>query len=397
MKHFPESHTAQNIKECLEEIPTLWDIDVDKIHAIVRDNGRNVVKAIDDSVFTGVPCFIHTIQLAINAAMKMDSVAEILTKCRRIVSHFNHSGLAQTKLCALQKELSLPQHQLVQDVSTRWNSSYYMLSRLLEQKRVVSLYLTETTVNFENLSSTEWNILEKYIPLLKPFEEVTKIISSNFSSISEIIPHLKTLQKYLSHYIDENDQIMQLKVILENELKTRFERFGLEQNKLFTLATLLDPRYKLHFFQTDNVGTVKSQFLYEALKNSMSNDESDMDKDNLDNSQNDNNNDPESTIHRSFWQCYQELVTRRIENVDGSRSSAAHELHSYCAIPVIKRKDDPFEWWRQNYSRFPEMAHIAKRYLFCPASTVYSERLFLKLVIYMRLKETACFLIELKR
>lgn len=84
MKHFPETHTVNNIKNCLEEIPTLWDIDMAKIHAVVRDNGRNVTKAIDDSVFKGVPCFIHTIQLAINTALKNNTIAQVLVKSRRI-------------------------------------------------------------------------------------------------------------------------------------------------------------------------------------------------------------------------------------------------------------------------------------------------------------------------
>ncbi|GLV47730.1 hypothetical protein CBL_20969 [Carabus blaptoides fortunei] len=69
MKHFPEQHTAQNIKECLDNIPSLWDISHTKIHAVVRDNGRNMVKAIDDSSFSAVPCFIHTMQSKVQSTI----------------------------------------------------------------------------------------------------------------------------------------------------------------------------------------------------------------------------------------------------------------------------------------------------------------------------------------
>ncbi|CAG4986856.1 unnamed protein product [Parnassius apollo] len=65
MKHFPMSHDAHNIKVCLEEIPASWNISAAKIHAVVRDNERNIAKAIDESIFKVVPCFIHTMQLAI--------------------------------------------------------------------------------------------------------------------------------------------------------------------------------------------------------------------------------------------------------------------------------------------------------------------------------------------
>lgn len=372
MKHFPETHTANNIKNCLEEIPALWDVDTTKIHAIVRDNGRNVTKAIDDSVFKGVPCFIHTLQLAINTALKHDSMAGILVKSRRIVTHFNHSNQAQSKLRDLQQELNLPDHKLVQDVCTRWNSTYYMISRLLEQKRPVSLYLAETSVNFENLSTEQWKILEKSIELLKPFEEITKIISSNCSSISEVIPHLKILQKYLEIYNDGNKEIMEMKVLLENDLKSRFD---VEYNKIFTLATLLDPRYKQQFFDAKDLITIRSQFLLESLKNNMSDDENESGKDDIQSTSTDENN-TETITHNNFWQCYQKFASRKIEDIQDDRSRAAHELQSYCALPVIKRNDDPFQWWKHNSSRYPEMSRIAKVYLCCPASSVYSERLF---------------------
>ncbi|GBP85051.1 Zinc finger BED domain-containing protein 4 [Eumeta japonica] len=325
MKHFPETHTANNIKNCLEEIPTLWDIDTTKIHAVVRDNGRNVTKAIDDSVFKGVPCFIHTLQLAINTALKHDTMAQILVKSRRIVTHFNHSNRAQSKLRDLQQELNLSYHQLVQDVCTRWNSTYYIISRLFEQKRTVSLYLAETSVNFENLSNEEWQILGKSIELLKPFEEITKIISSSCSSVSEVIPHLKTLQKYLEMYYDENKKIMEMKALLENDLNIRFD---MDHNKIFTLATLLDPRYKQQFFDTEDLITIRSQFLLESLKNSMSDDDSDSGKDDLESTSTHVNN-TETATHRNFWQCYQNFASRKIQEFQDDRSSAAHELQSY--------------------------------------------------------------------
>ena len=86
-----------------------------------------------------------------------------------------------------------------------------MLSRVIEQKRAISLYLTENSVNFDNLVTYEWKLLEKCIALLKPFEEVTKIISSTYSSISEVIPHIKTLLLYLENYVDDDKEIMRMK------------------------------------------------------------------------------------------------------------------------------------------------------------------------------------------
>ncbi|KAJ8875538.1 hypothetical protein PR048_023433 [Dryococelus australis] len=66
-------------------------------------------------------CMSHTLQLAIDDAI-------------REVSMENISGIESwERLVAFQQKLGLPQHSLYQIVSTRWNSVYLMLERLLEQ------------------------------------------------------------------------------------------------------------------------------------------------------------------------------------------------------------------------------------------------------------------------
>ncbi|KAL4719320.1 hypothetical protein ACJJTC_004137 [Scirpophaga incertulas] len=101
---------------------------------------------------------------------------------------------------------------------------------------------------------------------------------SESQPVPEVIPHLKTLQKYLEMYYDENKEIMEMKALLENDLNIRFD---IDHNKIFTLATLLDPRYKQQFFEAEDLITIRSQFLLESLKNSMSYDDSDSGKDDL--------------------------------------------------------------------------------------------------------------------
>ncbi|KAJ8980512.1 hypothetical protein NQ317_007932 [Molorchus minor] len=162
----------------------------------------------------------------------------------------------------------------------------------------------------------------------------------------------------------------------ENRIRKQLEkkvRFG--KKKVFALATLLDPRYKLQFFDAETVPIVKSQFLLEALQN----DDCDSEPEPENAKEYPNHSiteevNPENSVHRNFWKCYQDIVSKKIQ--DDGKSPAAIELRSYCALPVIKRNDDPFDWWQKNSQRFPKMAAIAKIYLCCPASTVYSERLF---------------------
>ncbi|CAG5044456.1 unnamed protein product [Parnassius apollo] len=176
MKSFSEQHTAHNIQCALEEIVESWNIS-DKIHVIVTDNGRNIVKAVNDSRFEGKTCFIHTLQREIHVALDaQESVNDAIAAGRRIVTQFNHSQPAQKKLQLIQIELNIPKHKLIQDVSTRWNSTFYMVERLLEQNRAISLYISDNsnTINFQNLTERQWDLLKECLALLQPFEEITK-------------------------------------------------------------------------------------------------------------------------------------------------------------------------------------------------------------------------------
>ena len=47
------------------------------------------------------------------------------------------------RLTELQEQLSLPKHKLLSDCPTRWNSIYYMLAQLLEQKPATTVMLTK--------------------------------------------------------------------------------------------------------------------------------------------------------------------------------------------------------------------------------------------------------------
>ena len=72
---------------------------------------------------------------------------------------------------------------LFQDEPIRWNSSYYMLKRLVEQQKAISAANAEADASFD-LTTVQWKLAEKVIKLLQPFEEATEDISSDSSSIA---------------------------------------------------------------------------------------------------------------------------------------------------------------------------------------------------------------------
>ncbi|KAI4809482.1 hypothetical protein KUCAC02_018361 [Chaenocephalus aceratus] len=69
--------------------------------------------------------------------MAVNQVSRLLGKIRRAVSFFHRSTTAAHVLEQKQEMLHLPKHRLINDVATRWNSSYEMVERYLEQQSAV--------------------------------------------------------------------------------------------------------------------------------------------------------------------------------------------------------------------------------------------------------------------
>ncbi|KAF2897618.1 hypothetical protein ILUMI_08558 [Ignelater luminosus] len=362
MKSFPGSHSGINIAKELNAITERWNIPQSKIHLLVHDSGSNMIKGVRDAGYDSGRCFIHSLQRAIEESLKSQpEVQQMIAAARRIVIHFNHSGLAEQKLKSIQQELNLPNHQLVQDVSTRWNSTYYLMERLLEQKRAVSLYITdhETLIN---LTHAQWELLEQCIKLLKPFEEITKITSSGISCISEVIPHAVTLLKYLgkAETAEKVPNLVSMRSSLQAELE---RRFSFDEKKQISAER------------------ARQKILLEALKISCDESSStDDDSSPLRKKRNLNENDKTIEIHDSFWNCFEEVATDNMRNAndeeDVEKNAVANELDLYLKTVRLDRKADPYKWWLANEKQYPNLSKFAKVYLSSPGSSVYSERLF---------------------
>ena len=144
-----ERHTAQNIAAQLQAAAEEWGL-MDKITACIHDNASNMVLAnrtIAD--WESVPCYTHTLQLAINDGFKVGSVHRVVAACGRLVSHFHHS----TK----QDAQNLPKHKLIQYSRTRWNLICDMFERLHEQRWAVSATLSDRTITKSDDTSAAAN------------------------------------------------------------------------------------------------------------------------------------------------------------------------------------------------------------------------------------------------
>ena len=133
---FPGSHTAINISEMVIKLLDAWSIEKSRVHIVIHDNVANIVAGIRDCELPAIGCAIHTLQLVARDSIMVQRSYRYV---RKIIGHFKHSSLAYECLHTIQRQLNLPEHKLMQDEPTRWDSTYYMLNRMVPQCRAIGL------------------------------------------------------------------------------------------------------------------------------------------------------------------------------------------------------------------------------------------------------------------
>jgi hypothetical protein len=194
---------------------------------VVTDNSFNVVGAIkkltsspDCAGWRHVHCFAHTLSLIVKGGIeRTPEFLVILLRARAIVTFFYHTHKATAKLTSLCKDRTIK--VLAQDVATRSNSTFIMIRSLIDLKDFVQDTLRSSVIDRRDLdlNEFEWEILANVVEILKPFDELTKDLSSqNYPSISKVIPSTVLVTKWLNN-INKNIYVDCLKQLTTFQLR----------------------------------------------------------------------------------------------------------------------------------------------------------------------------------
>ena len=115
------------------------------------------------------------------------------------MAFFKSSTNAKERLSVIQGQLGIPTHKLVQEVETRWNSTFQMLKRMYEQRLAVGAALGSLTTDIPALSTTDLQTVSECLEILGPFNHATVELSEEKRvSSSKVIPILRMLQHKVS-------------------------------------------------------------------------------------------------------------------------------------------------------------------------------------------------------
>ncbi|CAF1135674.1 unnamed protein product, partial [Brachionus calyciflorus] len=256
---------------------------------------------------------------------------------------------------------------LIQDVPTRWNSTFLMLERTKEQVDAINETLFDRRLNrkYENLNLdlAEKEMLNEAVFILQPFYDATVELSgSKYSTLSIVIPVFQGLINLLETEMSDSGFSVALNKVLKHNT------IGyMSKTKLF--VKFLEAKKKEYVNIAKNkIRSIADDFP-ENLKQNLKLNES-------------------NTVTRltQIDQSVMETNSKnRLQLFDFNKDFEAKktfvklshldkELYRYNLEP--SKNSDPLIFWKANKENFPILFQIFIRIFSIPATSVPSEQLF---------------------
>jgi hypothetical protein len=431
LHHFPlglfvkegTSH-AEDVVRHVENIWHSYDIDYFNITCIVTDTEATMVKAARifatqaqerDEQLSWHGCIDHLLNLVTKLAFSdLNSSEGAMSAARELVGHFSSSSQAEALLLSKQN----PENAVkcIQDVTTRWWSTYSMCKRLLRLQPYFTLMEAEGVLK-KNLNALQWQIVKDTTTLLEPFMCAQQLLEGeSYLTISMIAFIVWKIRKGLVAAIISETSSQHVKD-LARKMYARFdEQWGsgnpgtlaIEHRtegprrrpkgipKLALVATFLDPRFKFgpgfNDIDKEAVWDIIREMMMATVEEIPDEDSEHGININIQPQQqpipqrqraNNNNND----LFLELIQLAEEdlLLHGEQHNIieqDVFQTKVDAELLFYKREPhlPLQRVDEsyhnPLDWWRVKQHQYPILSKIASKILAIPATSAPSERVF---------------------
>lgn len=387
---FEGSHTADNLATEVKAIVEKFAIPATALQCIVHDEAANAVaagkKLTREEGWKSQVCAAHRLQTCIRHAISGSrAIEKVLATARRLVGHFHHSSKSTEVLRSRQVAMGLRKASntltLVQDVSTRWNSSFLMLDRLLALKLPVLAAVEDPATSCDEsmkLKDAHWALAKEVVPTLAPFAKATTVLGGEkYCTSSLVVPVIHTLVQGLqSELNDASGTITGFRACLRTELKKKFQLDPLQPLALPSLCAAVDPRSRaLTFLESEaDQRCLKEQVvsvtrsLAETRQPSQTSEE--------------NSAAGAPPAKRAKLNTDEEAVSFFFGGSQPAESDPSVEIESEVQqyfserSTTADRTANPLQWWKANANRYPNVARVAEQLLCTPATSVPAERVF---------------------
>ena len=279
---------------------------------------------------------------------------------------------------------------LIQNNTTRWNSTYKMLVRALELKNHIQVYVNscrakrdlkgriadEAIQKHPQLTENEWIMLQELCNALQPFNEATNFLQSNnkgarYGFLWECLPMIEWLLLTLETLKEEKGIQDRIGLSANNAWNKMQKYYSVtDLSPYYVAAIVLNPAHKWRYF---DIHWKSNRYWISEAKNKMRTlwsrykiqHEQAVDEEQLLSS---TTLSPQKGSFKSFLACGQAA---------GNEDEAADEYTAYCQLPALKSTpQNLITWWREQEPSFPLLATLAYTILAIPAMSAECERVF---------------------
>ena len=390
-----ERHTGDNIYADIRSVCREFAIQDENITSLVSDNASNMVSCaalLPDSI-THVRCFGHTLQLSIRSSFdKVSMITRTIGAAKGLVNHFRRSVNVNIELEKRQQQMGIATNKLIIDCPTRWNSTYDMFERLLEQRLAIYAVLHDQTITKSSdarvldMTDEQWSFMEAIVPVLKPLYMATRLMcSEEYPTLSGVYPVLFSLtDMHLAPRDTDCPAVAAFKTNVSEDLKRRYKLNDPDIlcKSLAMVCTFLDPRYKALPYIPVAQRTVVHEHVLSLLavdEPSKPKTETKTDEAEDEGIGGGNNNTFSCKRGKLSQDDVAFLLGGYFDTSDCTvvvPSSGAEEIDLYTKEKSAPPKTNPFSWWKLNQTNYPKLSTLARRVLCSPATSVPSERVF---------------------
>ena len=259
------------------------------------------------------------------------------------------------------------------DLSTRWNSEFMMLERMLELKSAIVLFLTEYSVS-DAPTKTDWDLAESLLEVVRPLYNVTnEVCAEKHTTIGSIIPIVYILLKSYEPIQGGDPIIEKFKLKLYESVEIRLADW-IQDNNIYAISCLLDPRFKSKGFfgGEQKVKAAKRMVKKEAKEMGLITETQAPEEKRIENRP--------ATAPKDHWAVW-DIEMEASDKIDPyvPRDVLDSELDEFLGEQRIERSKDPLDWWvKIGKNKFPTLFEIAMKFMIVPATSTPSERVFSK-------------------
>ncbi|XP_038127686.1 E3 SUMO-protein ligase ZBED1-like [Cyprinodon tularosa] len=351
-----ERHFADAVAEHFMQVAREWDIE-QKVVSLTTDSARNMIAAARQLPFEHMPCIAHSVHRAVTVSLTNSPFDSALAKCRKVVGYFKHSPANQAQLEQQQVAHHQKKESLVQEVSTRWNSTLEMIKRVQRNAEPLRDALALHATNVAMPTATELEKLKKLEAVLEHCRYVSELLGGEkFVSCSVVLPTLCHLSRVMEVTEDDPAYMINFKGTFAAEMDGRKEKTNITWLRV---ATALDPRFKdLKCLSKPDRAEVWR--MIRALLQEM---------------ESERPAQPDIQITPEPPKKKPTLMLAHESSSDEEEDSIEQCLERYKAEPLIGMDDCPQEWWSTHEGAHSEMARLARKYLATPATSAEELRL----------------------